>query len=95
VIRCLKFHPCAQNTLIGLADLELTRTGLVFRGCPVHAKGSRQWVSFPARSYEDASGVKRWQAIIEFAPDASRELFQRLAVEAVNAYGEQNAEEVS
>jgi hypothetical protein len=91
VIRCLNFRVCAQNTLRGFADLELTHNGIVLRDCPFHEKNGNMWVAFPARPYQGADGVKRWQPVIEFAPGAKREEFQRLAIEAINTYTKQNA----
>jgi hypothetical protein len=46
-------------------------------------------------AFEDASGVKRWQALIEFAPGAKREEFQRLAIGAINAFIKQKADAAS
>jgi hypothetical protein len=46
------------------------------------------WVSFPARSYEDPDGNIKWQALIEFLPDATRarEQFRAQAVAAIHEF---------
>jgi hypothetical protein len=65
---------------------------LNFRTC---AQNTLRGFTFPARSYEGANDLKRFQAVIEFAPGAKRELFQRLAIEAINTFTKQNAEPAS
>ena len=90
MIRCIKFRRYTKNTLRGFADLELPRVGLVLRDCPWHEKNGKEWVSFPARSYEGDDGTTRWQPLIEFAEGAmeEREQFQRQALEAIHAFAE-------
>jgi len=70
MIRCIRFRPFEKNTLRGFADLELTRIGLVLRDCTWHEKNGKEWVGFPARSYQDKDGNAQWQALIEFAEGA-------------------------
>jgi len=95
MIRCLRFCPYQKNTLRGFADLELVRTGLVLRDCPVHEKNGKEWVAFPARSYQDKDGNTQWQALIEFAEGAreAREQFQRQAIEAIHITADSNSAE--
>jgi hypothetical protein len=83
MIRCLRFRPCAKNTLRGFADLELTRVGLVIRDCPVHEKNGRSWVAFPARPWIDRDGNTQWQCLVEFSAGAAREQFQQQALAAI------------
>jgi hypothetical protein len=87
MIRCLKFRPFQKNTLRGFADLELSRVGLVLHDCPVHEKNGKEWVGFPARSYETRDGGTAWQPLIEFADGATaaRQAFQQQAIEAIHA----------
>jgi hypothetical protein len=87
MIRCIKFRPMSRNTLRGFADLELTDVGIVIRDCPIHSKEGKEWVGFPARSYQKQDGTTAWQPIVEFAADAkaAREQFQRQALAAVHA----------
>jgi hypothetical protein len=88
VIRCIKFRPYQKNTLRGFADLELGRTGIIIRDCTLHEKNGKEWVGFPARSYETKTGETAWQPIIEFAPgaDEARRQFQEQAVSAVHQF---------
>jgi hypothetical protein len=96
VIRCIKFRPYEKNTLKGFADLELSRVGLVLRDCTWHVhENGREWVGFPARSYQDKDGATQWQALIEFAEGAkeAREQLQRQAIEAIHVAADPNSAE--
>jgi hypothetical protein len=86
MIRCVRFRAYEKNTLKGFADLELTRVGLVLHDCPWHEKNGKEWVGFPARSYQDADGNTRWAPLVEFAEGATeaRQQFQELAIEAIH-----------
>lgn len=55
--------------------------------CTLHRKGDREWIAFPARSYE-LDGTTRWSPILEFGKDAerARDQFRQQAVEAVRAF---------
>jgi hypothetical protein len=85
MIRCVRFRAYEKNTLKGFADLELTRVGLVLRDCTLHEKKGKEWISFPARSYQ-ADGGTRWSPLIEFADGATaaRQQFQQQAIEAIH-----------
>jgi hypothetical protein len=87
MIRCIRFRPYEKNTLKGFVDLELVRTGLVLRDCTWHEKDGKEWISFPAKSYEDKNGNTLWQPLIEFAEGAreAREQFRKQALEAIHA----------
>jgi hypothetical protein len=86
--RILNFRAHEKNTLRGFFDLQLG--GLVIRGCMLHQKGSRSWVSFPAKPYSNG-GVETWCNIIDFADTDARKRFQAmivpLAVEALEQRG--------
>jgi hypothetical protein len=90
MIRCIRFRSFRKNTLQGFADLQLVRTGLVIKDCCLHERAGKQWISFPARSYQDGNGRTQWAALIEFAEGAgeAREAFQRLAVTAVRTFAD-------
>jgi hypothetical protein len=95
MIRCTKFRAFEKNTLKGFADFELTRLGLIIRDCPFHRKNDREWIGFPARSYEAKDGTIAWQPLVEFAEGAAeaRRQFQEQAVAAIHQFvDEQNAE---
>ena len=98
MIRCIKFRPYQKNTLRGFADLELGRTGIIIRDCTLHEKNGKEWVGFPARSYEAKDGTTAWQPLVEFAAGATeaRRQFQEQAVAAIRAVAaEQDREAVS
>jgi len=86
MIKCTSFRQMEKNTLRGFADLELTRIGLVIKDCTWHLKDGKEWIGLPARSYDDAEGVRRWSPIVEFTPEAKAEraAFQRAALGAVH-----------
>jgi hypothetical protein len=86
MIRCLGYRPCVRGTLLGFADIQLSTIGLLIHDCCHHQKGGREWLNFPARSYQDMHGRTQWAAILEFAPGAkaAREQFQRLALAAIH-----------
>ena len=92
MIRCIKYRPYQKNTLKGFVDIELTRVGIVLHDC--HEKADKEWIGFPARSYQDKTGNTQWQALIEFADGAweARRQFQRQAIEAIHSFaGEQDS----
>jgi hypothetical protein len=87
MIRCIKYRPFVKNTLQGFCDFELTRVGIVLRGCTWHRKGDKEWIGFPAQRYEDDAGHVQWAPMVEFAEGATeaREQFRKYAVAAVRA----------
>ena len=91
MIRCISFRAYEKNTLKGFADLELTRVGIIIHDCTWHEKDGREWVGFPARSYQDKDGNTQWQALVEFVQDAKeiREQFRKQAIEAIHAAAKQ------
>jgi hypothetical protein len=95
MIRCIKFRAYEKNTLKGFVDFELTRVGLIIRDCTWHEKNGREWIGFPAKTYEARDGGTAWQPLVEFAEGASeaRKQFQEQAVAAIYAFIDaQNAE---
>jgi hypothetical protein len=88
MIRCIRFRAFQKNTLKAFVDLELTRVGIVLHDCTWHVhEGGREWVGFPARSYEDKTGKTQWSPLVEFAEGAreAREAFQAQALKAIHA----------
>jgi hypothetical protein len=87
MIRCVKFRPYQKNTLLGFADLQLVKTGIIIRGCTWHRKNDKEWIGFPAQRYEDENGKTVWSPMVEFTEGATaaREQFRKYAVAAVHA----------
>jgi hypothetical protein len=87
MIRCDRFRAYEKNTLRGFADLELPRVGIIIRDCTWHMKDGKEWVNFPAKTYQDKNGNTLWQPLIEFAEGAkeARAQFQRQALDAIHA----------
>jgi hypothetical protein len=73
--------------LRGFADLEPTRVSLVLRDCTLHEKNGKEWVGFPARSFQGEDGTTRWAPLVEFVAGATaaRQQFQQQAIEAIHA----------
>ena len=70
-----------KNTLKGFFDLALP-SGMVVKGCTLHVKGDRVWVGLPGRQYVDGAGATTWANIIDFSDRASKDRFQKIAVDA-------------
>jgi hypothetical protein len=87
MICCIRFRAFEKNTLKGFADFELTRIGIIIRDCTWHEKNGKEWVGFPARSYETKDGTTSWSPLVEFAEGATeaRRQFQEQAVAATTA----------
>jgi hypothetical protein len=70
MIRSIKLRRFEKNTLKGFVDLELTHVGLVLRNCTWHQHADRkEWVGFPARSYQDQNGETKWQPLVAGPPN--------------------------
>jgi DNA-binding cell septation regulator SpoVG len=78
------WRPFSKNTLVGFVSLELP-SGLIIHNVMLHERGDSRWVSMPAREYQK-DGERSWVPLIEFADRDCRESFQRLALEAIDAY---------
>ncbi len=70
-----------KNTLRGFFDLALP-SGLIIKGCSLRVKGSRAWIGLPGRPYVDSSGAETWANIVDFRDKASKDRFQKVALEA-------------
>ncbi len=69
-----------KNTLRGFFDLALP-SGMIVKGCTLHVKGARAWVGLPGKPYL-AAGGETWANVIDFRDRASKDRFQKLALEA-------------
>ena len=97
MIRCIKFRPLQKNTLQGFVDLQLMKTGIIIRECTWHRQGDKEWVSFPARHYEDANGKTVWTPMVAFAEGATdaRQQFRKYAIAAIHAVAHNQRGEAS
>jgi hypothetical protein len=97
MIRCLRFRRFERNTLKGFVDLELTNVRLVIHDCTWHEKAGKEWVGFPARSYQDKNGDTAWSPLVEFVSGAkeARAQFQQQAIAAVHAAAAKQREPAS
>jgi hypothetical protein len=93
MVTAQKIRVFGKNTLRGLADFELTETGIVLCGCPVHEKNGNRWVGMPGRPYTDTDGAQQWTPTVKMPPHVNR-AFQRQAIRAVEAHTAQTGERV-
>jgi DNA-binding cell septation regulator SpoVG len=83
-LKVRSWRPLVRHTLLGFLSLELP-SGLVINDITVHEKAGSRWCSMPARQYEK-DGEKQWAPLVDFANKETREAFQRLALEALDAH---------
>lgn len=85
--RCINFRRYQKETLQGFATFGHASTGLVIHDCPVHQKGGKRWINFPARSYtKPDTAAPEWLPVVEIPAKGHREQFQREALLALNLY---------
>ena len=90
-ITCEKFREHQKNSLEGFADLVIEDIGLRLHDCTLHRSGDSEWISPPARPYEDEEGTKRWARLIDFRTRTAFYEFQEAAKEAIRAFRERGA----
>jgi hypothetical protein len=73
------WKPFSRNTLLGFFDLELP-CRIIHRGCTLHSRDGKHWVSLPARKYYTKSGGEAWEPIVEIEDTQARAAFQRAEV---------------
>jgi hypothetical protein len=78
------WRPREQNTLRGFADLEFHSVGLVIKGCSLHSKEGKYWVSLPAKPFEK-DGKRCWEQFLEIPEKAHWQAFQKAALAAVQS----------
>jgi len=83
-----EFKKYEKNTLKAFCDLELLDLCLVIKGCGVHQKEGRAWISFPGQKYKTQDGETVWADILTFSDDNKREEFRKAAVDAVKRFVE-------
>jgi hypothetical protein len=81
-----------KNTLKGFFDLALT-SGMIVKGCTLQVTGGRACVGLPCRQYVDAGGAETWTTVIDFSDRASKDRFQKIALEAVAAVSSEPTEQ--
>ncbi len=80
-----------KNTPKGFFDLALP-SGMIVKGCSLHVTSGHAWVGLPGRQYVDASGAETWANIIDFRDRASKDRFQKIALEAAAEFFPEAAE---
>jgi hypothetical protein len=65
-IECTGYKEINKGTLLGYADIFVTKWGIEIRGCSHHKKGNQEWVSLPSREYTKPDGQKAYAPIVQF-----------------------------
>lgn len=87
-VTCSEFRVFDKNTLQGFATLRLEPPGIEIHGCPVHAKGDKRWVNFPAKQHTGPDGVVCWQNLVTIDKGSAYWRFQDLALAAIDDLGQ-------
>lgn len=91
MIVCTKFRSYEKNTLQGFADLFIEKWKLHIRGCTLHMKNGKRWISFPGQEFE-VEGEKKFYPLIRIEENQLYEAFQESAKKAIDKFCFENAE---
>lgn len=74
----------SNNTLRAFVDFTLLDIGLEIKGCAIHERENRRWLSLPSREYVK-NGERTWIPVVEFS---SREARDRITNAVLAAFDE-------
>jgi hypothetical protein len=77
------YKAIGKNTLIGSADLYVTKWRFHFYGALWHRKGEREWISLPAREWTDKDGKRAFSALGQFENHGDQARFNEAAIAAI------------
>ena len=81
-VNAVKAH--SNNTLRAFVDFTLLDIGLEIKGCAIHERENRRWLSLPSREYVK-NGERTWIPVVEFS---SREARDRITNAVLAAFDE-------
>jgi hypothetical protein len=93
-ITATDWHEMVRGTLQGFLTLRL-RSGMVLRKCSHHRQGDKRWIGLPGKPQLDqkgrhridpGTGKKLYLPVVEIPSREQRDLFQRLALAAVDRF---------
>ncbi len=73
-----------RNTLIGTADLTVTKWRYKFKACLWHRKGDKEWIAFPAKEWVDQEGNRKFSDLGGFINHGDGRRFREEALAAVH-----------
>jgi hypothetical protein len=77
------FRRIGKNTLVGSADLHVSKWRFTFYGALWHRKGDQEWISLPAREWTGQDGKRVFAALGKFSSQGDARHFSEAAVEAI------------
>jgi hypothetical protein len=90
VIKCVRFRHYEKHGVKGLADIELSRIGIVIRECLWIEDDGKELVQLPMRGYRNKDGSQQFRPLIEFAEGTTGERaskqFQEQALAAIRDF---------
>jgi hypothetical protein len=72
-----------KGTLVGSADLTVSKWRFRFRECLWHRKGNDEWISFPRREWTDQDGKRKFADLGEFVNHGDKRRFSEAAIAAI------------
>lgn len=82
MIKCIRYKPYSQGSLIGFADIFVSNWGLEIYGISYHEKDGKRWVNFPSKEYEK-DGEKKHANFMRFPDSRQYTLFCEKVKEAI------------
>jgi hypothetical protein len=92
VIVASNFKPIVKRTLIGSADLFVSKWRFTFVGCLWHRKGEFEWISLPAKEWTGPDGKKIYTALGKFSSHDDTRCFSEAAIAAIKLIAAGTAE---
>jgi hypothetical protein len=77
------WKPINKNTLVGSADIYVTRWRFRFYGVLWHRKGDQEWISLPAKEWTGADGKRVFTALGKFENHGDQRRFSEAAIVAI------------
>lgn len=83
-IECMKYNPVNKGSLVGYADIYVTKWDWEIYGCSLHQKDGKRWVNLPQKEYQDKqTGEKKYAFVNRFRNKNNFEAFQKAVKEAI------------
>jgi hypothetical protein len=86
------FKTIGKGTLVGSADLFVTKWRFTFFGCLWHRKGEQEWISLPAKEWTNLDGKKIYTALGRFSSHDDTRRFSEAAIAAIKLIAAGSAE---
>jgi hypothetical protein len=77
------YRPIGKGTLVGSANLYVTKWRFHFYGVLLHRKGDSEWIAFPAREWTAQDGKRVFSALGKFETHGDARRFSEMAIAAI------------